>query len=85
MMSNMTEPRCLIALTLAHLRFTPGFVSSENGFVGLPMTEAHPGRIEQETREGPQSVSFQVAHGNGRYACNLQTSFPRRDKPKNTC
>jgi hypothetical protein len=62
--------------------FHAGFVSSENGFVGLPMTEAHPGRIEQETREGPRSVSFQVAHGNARYACNLQTEFPTEGQAK---
>jgi len=31
---------------------------------------------EDEIREGPQSVSFQIAHGNRRYACRLQTEFP---------
>jgi hypothetical protein len=37
---------------------------------------------EQETREGPQSVSFQIAHGNGRFACSLQTEFPTQVQAK---
>jgi hypothetical protein len=31
---------------------------------------------EQELREGSQSVTFQIAHGNARYACRLQTDLP---------
>jgi hypothetical protein len=36
----------------------------------------------EEISEGPQSVSFQIAHGNGRYACSLQTEFPTRAQAK---
>ncbi|MGY8637052.1 hypothetical protein RAD15_31740 [Bradyrhizobium sp. 14AA] len=28
--------------------------------------------------EGPQAVSFQIANGNARHACILQTSFPSK-------
>jgi hypothetical protein len=37
---------------------------------------------EQETREGPQLVSFQIARGNVRYACSLQTEFPTQGQAK---
>jgi hypothetical protein len=37
---------------------------------------------EQETREGPQLVSFQIAHGNAHYALACKRSFQPRDKPK---
>lgn len=37
-----------------------------------------PKPTEQEMREGPQAVSFQIAHGNARQACTLQTSFPTK-------
>jgi hypothetical protein len=37
---------------------------------------------ERETREGPQSVSFQIAHGNARYACSLQTDLPTQGQAK---
>jgi hypothetical protein len=30
---------------------------------------------EQELSEVPQSVSFQIANGNGRQACTLKTKF----------
>jgi hypothetical protein len=40
------------------------------------------GPTEQETREGPQSVSFQIAHGNARYACSLQTKFTTQGQAK---
>ena len=32
----------------------------------------------QEIREGPQSVSFQIANGNLRQRCVLQTRFPTK-------
>ena len=35
---------------------------------------------EQEIREGPQSVSFQIANGNLRQRCILQTKFPTKVK-----
>jgi hypothetical protein len=31
---------------------------------------------EQEIIEGPQSVSFQIANGNARQRCSLQTTLP---------
>jgi hypothetical protein len=34
--------------------------------------------IEQEASEGPQSVSFQIANGNARQDCMLQTTFPTK-------
>jgi hypothetical protein len=33
---------------------------------------------EQEISEGPQAVSFQIANGNARQSCVLQTSFPTK-------
>ncbi len=33
---------------------------------------------EQEIREGPQSVSFQIANGNARQRCILQTELPTK-------
>jgi len=33
---------------------------------------------EQEINEGPQSVSFQIANGNARHGCTLQTNLPTR-------
>lgn len=33
---------------------------------------------EQEISEGPQSVSFQIANGNGRQRCILQTRLPTK-------
>lgn len=35
-----------------------------------------PPPTERELREGWQSVTFQIAHGNARYACRLQTDLP---------
>ena len=31
---------------------------------------------EQELKEGPQAVSFQIANGNARQRCILQTDLP---------
>jgi hypothetical protein len=33
---------------------------------------------EQEISEGPQAVSFQIANGNARQSCILQTEFPTK-------
>jgi len=33
---------------------------------------------EQELREGPQAVSFQIANGNTRQRCTLQTDLPTK-------
>jgi len=33
---------------------------------------------EQEIREGPQAVSFQIANGNARQHCVLQTDLPTK-------
>ncbi|MGZ5875558.1 MAG: hypothetical protein ACXWKP_26015 [Bradyrhizobium sp.] len=33
---------------------------------------------EQEVREGPQAVSFQIANGNARQRCVLQTRLPTK-------
>jgi hypothetical protein len=33
---------------------------------------------EQEINEGPQSVSFQIAEGNTRRSCILQTKLPTK-------
>jgi hypothetical protein len=38
----------------------------------LPMPTA------QEIIDGPQSVSFQIANGNERQRCTLQTTFPTK-------
>ncbi|PDT77884.1 hypothetical protein [Bradyrhizobium sp. C9] len=35
-----------------------------------------PKPTEQEINEGPQAVSFQIANGNARQDCTLQTTFP---------
>ena len=35
---------------------------------------------EQEIVEGPQSVSFQIANGNARQRCTLQTRFPTQEQ-----
>jgi len=37
-----------------------------------------PKPTEQELNEGPQTVSFQIANGNARQACILQTRFPTK-------
>ncbi len=37
-----------------------------------------PQPTEQEISEGPQSVSFQIANGNARHGCTLQTKFPTK-------
>ena len=37
-----------------------------------------PPPTEQEINEGPQAVSFQIADGNARRHCMLQTSFPSK-------
>jgi hypothetical protein len=37
-----------------------------------------PEPTEQEIKEGPQTVSFQIANGNARQDCILQTSFPTK-------
>jgi len=37
-----------------------------------------PKPTEQELHEGPQTVSFQIANGNTRQACILQTRFPTK-------
>ncbi|TMJ21365.1 MAG: hypothetical protein E6G93_10295 [Alphaproteobacteria bacterium] len=37
-----------------------------------------PKPTEQEISEGPQSVSFQIANGNARHGCILQTRFPTK-------
>jgi hypothetical protein len=37
-----------------------------------------PKPTEQEINEGPQTVSFQIANGNERQGCILQTSFPTK-------
>ena len=33
---------------------------------------------EQEISEGPQAVSFQIANGNARQSCILQTDLPTK-------
>ena len=33
---------------------------------------------EQEIIEGPQAVSFQIANGNARQSCTLQTELPTK-------
>ena len=37
-----------------------------------------PKPTEQEIIEGPQAVSFQIANGNARQSCILQTEFPTK-------
>jgi hypothetical protein len=37
-----------------------------------------PKPTEQEINEGPQTVSFQIANGNARRGCILQTRFPTK-------
>ena len=37
-----------------------------------------PKPTEQEMSEGPQTVSFQIANGNARQGCILQTNFPTK-------
>ncbi len=36
------------------------------------------GPTEQEINEVPQTVSFQIANGNARQRCTLQTKFPTK-------
>jgi len=38
---------------------------------------------EQEIIEGPQSVSFQIANGNARQRCTLQTNLPTKLQAQN--
>ena len=35
---------------------------------------------EREIDEGPQTVSFQIANGNARQRCILQTKFPTKEQ-----
>lgn len=37
-----------------------------------------PKPTEQEINEGPQKVSFQIANGNARQTCVLQTALPTK-------
>jgi hypothetical protein len=37
-----------------------------------------PKPTEQEINEGPQKVSFEIANGNARQRCVLQTAFPTK-------
>ena len=37
-----------------------------------------PEPTQQEISEGPQTVSFQIANGNARQDCTLQTRFPTK-------
>ncbi|UPK40875.1 hypothetical protein IVB18_50625 (plasmid) [Bradyrhizobium sp. 186] len=37
-----------------------------------------PKATEQEINEGPQTASFQIANGNARQDCILQTNFPTK-------
>ena len=37
-----------------------------------------PKPTEQEIIEGPQAISFQIANGNARQSCILQTEFPTK-------
>jgi hypothetical protein len=37
-----------------------------------------PKPTEQEINEGPQTVTFQIANGNVRQRCILQTKFPTK-------
>ena len=37
-----------------------------------------PKPTDQEIIEGPQAVSFQIANGNARQSCILQTEFPTK-------
>ena len=37
-----------------------------------------PKPTEQEINEGPQTVFFQIANGNARQGCILQTNFPTK-------
>ena len=37
-----------------------------------------PKPTEREISEGPQTVSFQIANGNARQGCILQTRFPTK-------
>ena len=37
-----------------------------------------PKPTEQELKEGPQAVSFQIANGNARQTCILQTALPTK-------
>jgi hypothetical protein len=37
-----------------------------------------PKPTQQEINEGPQTVSFQIANGNARQDCILQTTFPTK-------
>jgi hypothetical protein len=37
-----------------------------------------PKPTEQEINDGPQAVSFQIANGNARQGCILQTKFPTK-------
>jgi hypothetical protein len=38
----------------------------------------YPKPTEQEIKEGFQTVSFQIANGNARQGCILQTKFPTK-------
>jgi hypothetical protein len=40
----------------------------------------HPRPTAQEIGEGAQTVSFQIANGNTRHGCVLQTRFPTKQQ-----
>jgi hypothetical protein len=37
---------------------------------------------EHKINEGPQSISFEIANGNTRQICRLQTQFPTKEQAK---
>ena len=51
---------------------------------GLALPETHKEERKpamptaQEINEGPQTVTFQIAHGNARQSCILQTKLPTK-------
>ena len=49
-----------------------------NGFIREQCLRKLAKPTEQEINEGPQAVSFQIANGNARQRCILQTNFPTK-------
>ena len=81
---NHAPPRYRV-LTVRNLdAWYPAFGVQQGDALFLPMGASKPIRLqnafvtEREIREGPQAVSFQIANGNARQRCVLQTRLPTK-------
>jgi hypothetical protein len=60
-------------------RDTTDFICDQReSFIKEQFMRKLPKPTEQEIKDGPQTVSFQIANGNARQGCILQTKFPTK-------